>query len=271
MTIFGSLLLGAVQGLTEFLPISSSGHLILLREILGINTAGGLAFDAILQLGTILAAAVYFRQTIAELIRDACFILIRKGERVKKENKRLIYALILGTIPAAVLGLFLEEIMETVFRSAALVAIALIAGSLLFIAAEKLSQRRLVTVNAKQGWWIGWFQTLALIPGISRSGATISGGLLLGLNRVTAARFSFLLALPIITGSGLKKLIDVIKYGSADASALHLVIGFALSFLVGWACIYWLLAYLKRHTLYAFVWYRLALALVVILISQMEK
>ena len=245
--------------------------MILLREILGINTQGGLAFDAILQLGTILAVVVYFRQTIIELIRDACFMLVRKGERVKKENKRLIFALIFGTIPAAALGLFLEQAMETIFRSALLVAVALIAGSLLFIAAEKFAKQKLGTVSAKHGWWIGCFQVLALIPGISRSGATISGGLLLGLNRVTAARFGFLLALPIITGSGLKKLIDVVRFGGADAGAPHLVIGFAASFLVGLACIYWLLAYLKRHTLYAFVWYRLALASLVILLFLAKK
>jgi undecaprenyl-diphosphatase len=210
---------------------------------------------------------VYFRQTIIELIRDTFFLLVRRGERVKKENRGLIFALIFGTVPAVALGLFLEPIMETVFRSASLVAVALIAGSLLFIAAEKLAKQKSGTVSAKQGWWIGTFQVLALIPGISRSGATISGGLLVGLNRVAAARFGFLLALPIITGSGLKKLIDVIRFGGADASALHLTIGFTAAFLVGWACIYWLLAYLKRHTLYAFVWYRFALAGLVVVLS----
>ncbi|MBU1033114.1 MAG: undecaprenyl-diphosphatase UppP [Patescibacteria group bacterium] len=265
MTIFDSLLLGIIQGLTEFLPISSSGHLILMREVLGINTQGGLTFDAILQLGTILAVFVYFRKLVLELIRDAVRYLIGQGKKVKKENRMLILALIFGTIPAAALGFFLEDVMETVFRSALLVAVTLIAGSLLFVAAERLAKQKFENVSPKQGWWIGCFQLLALIPGVSRSGATISGGLLLGINRVTAARFSFLLALPIITGSGLKKLLDVYQFGIVDVSALHLTLGFVSAFVVGLICIHYLLKYLKNHTLYAFVWYRLALAAIVLI------
>ncbi|MFH1291863.1 MAG: undecaprenyl-diphosphatase UppP [bacterium] len=265
MTIFNSLLLGIVQGLTEFLPISSSGHLILMREVLGINIQSGLTFDAILQLGTILAVFVYFRKLVLELIRDAVRYVIGQGKKVKKENQMLILALIFGTIPAATLGFFLEDVMETAFRSTLLVAVTLVAGSLLFIAAERLAKQKLKSVSPKHGWWIGCFQVLALIPGVSRSGATISGGLLLGLNRVTAARFSFLLALPVITGSGLKKLLDVYQFGIADVSTLHLSLGFVSAFIVGLVCIHYLLKYLKNHTLYAFVWYRLALAAIVLI------
>lgn len=268
MTVLDSALLGAVQGLTEFLPISSSGHLILLRDVLGVNTSGGLAFDAILQLGTILAVFVYFRTTIWNLIaRDGIRLVTGRASQVKKEDTTLILSLIVGTIPAFVLGLTLEKTMETVFRSALLVAIMLILGSVLFIIAERKATQISTATTVRQSWWIGCFQTLALIPGVSRSGSTISAGLLFGLTRETAARYSFLLSLPIITGSGFKKLYDVLKHGAAlDATYLELAIGFVISFVVGLACIRFLMRYLKTHTLMAFVWYRLALASIVLII-----
>lgn len=250
MNALDSLLLGTIQGFTEFLPISSSGHLILFRELLGLNVQGGLAFDAILQLGTVLAVVVYFRKDIVELF--------------KPQGRSLLASIAIGTIPALVLGLLLEKTMDTVFRSAILVAVMLIAGSVLFIVAEKAAKQTTNAATLGQAWWIGWFQTLALVPGVSRSGATISGGLLFGMTRESAARYSFLLSLPIIAGSGLKKLLDVVQAGGADTSYLNIAIGFAAAFFVGLACIRFLLTYLKRHTLYAFVWYRLALAAIVI-------
>lgn len=250
MTAFDSLFLGVVQGFTEFLPVSSSGHLILIRELLGINVEGGLSFDAVLQLGTILAVVVYFWNDILNLFR--------------RQGRPLLVSIVIGTIPALVLGLLLEKTMDTVFRSALLVAVMLIAGSVLFIAAEKVAKQTSNAATLPQAWWIGWFQTLALVPGVSRSGATISGGLFFGMTRESAARYSFLLSLPIITGSGLKKLVDVVQAGGADNSLLNIGIGFVAAFAVGLACIRFLLSYLKRHSLYAFVWYRLALAAIVI-------
>ncbi|MFA5935381.1 MAG: undecaprenyl-diphosphatase UppP [Patescibacteria group bacterium] len=249
MTLFDGLLLGTVQGLTEFLPVSSSGHLILMRELLGLNTSGGLAFDAILQLGTILAVFVYFRRDIWNL----------------PKQRALLGAIVVGTIPALVLGLLLEDMMETTFRSPLLVAGSLVVGSLLFVLAERLAKRLHSRVTVQDGLWIGLFQTLALVPGISRSGATISGGLFRGLTRETAARFSFLLALPIITGSGIKKLLDVMQDRPTDIETTPLLLAFVTAFLIGLACIHFLLSYLKHHTLMIFVWYRLALALAVVL------
>jgi undecaprenyl-diphosphatase len=268
MTLADGLILGTVQGLTEFLPVSSSGHLILAREVLGINVAGGLAFDAILQLGTILAVLVYFRQTILNLIRDVLRIVSGRGKDVKKEDRNLLLGLIVGTLPALVFGLLLEKFMDSTFRSATIVAITLILGSILFFIAERVATQKDAHPSVKQSWRVGCFQTLALVPGVSRSGATISGGLILGLTRDMAARLSFLLSIPIITGSGLKKLVDVWQSGTIDATWTILAAGFLTAFLVGLFCIRFLLEYLKRHTLSAFAWYRIALAVIVLILVR---
>lgn len=270
MTFIDGIILGAVQGATEFLPVSSTGHLILLRDLLGINTAGGLAFDAVLQLGTAFAVLAYFRRDIWRLLIATVKIIFGRGSSVPKTDRSLILALIVGTIPAVLLGLVLEQTMETVFRNALLVAVALIAGSILFVAAERFSRRRSDAPTVRQGFWIGLFQALALVPGVSRSGATISGGLFFGLTRDAAARFAFLLSVPVVLGSGLKKLLDIAAAPSPDAAILPLAVGFCVAFATGFACIRFLLGYLKRHTLYAFVWYRLALAATVILVTVMH-
>jgi undecaprenyl-diphosphatase len=267
LTIIQSLALGAVQGLTEFLPISSSGHLILARELLGINTESGLAFDAVLQLGSILAVFIYFRQDIVRLIRAFFSLFIPHPPATSPQShsdRQLLFAILIGTIPALVLGLLLEETMETTFRSPLLVALTLALGSLMFYLAEKFARQASKAPNLKQAWWIGVFQCLALVPGVSRSGSTISGGLFLGLDRVAATRFGFLLSLPIITGAGLFKLIKIAKYGAADFDLLGLAVGFIAAFGVGYLCIAWLIGYLKNHSLMVFVWYRLALSAIVL-------
>jgi undecaprenyl-diphosphatase len=270
MNILDSVILGIVQGLTEFLPVSSSGHLILMREVLGINTSGGLAFDAILQLGTVIAALAYFRRDVWKLVVDAWKVVTGNRKQVALVDQHYLLAIIVGTLPALVLGILLEKTMDTLFRSAVVVAVTLILGSIVFMLAERHGKRQRTDVSVKDGWWIGVFQCIALIPGISRSGSTISGGLFRGLTRESAARFSFLLSLPIISGSGLKKLVDVIQDKPADIQMLPLAIGFAVSFLVGIACIHWLLGYLKKHGLHVFAWYRIALGLIVLLVVSLR-
>ena len=262
MDATSGIILGIIQGLTEFLPISSSGHLILAREILGLQTENGLAVDAILQLATIFAVGIYFYKDLIKLAKAAIFFILRKP--IGKDLKTLLIAIIFGTIPALIAGLFLEKTMETVFRSAELVAITLILGSILFWVAEKMAkQNKPLSVN--NGFLIGLFQTLALVPGVSRSGSTISGGLILGLTREQAARFSFLLSFPIILGSGLKKLLDLKNEQSADIINFPLFLSFLAAFAVGLICIHFLLRYLKNHSLNIFIIYRLALAAAVIL------
>ncbi|MFA4954033.1 MAG: undecaprenyl-diphosphatase UppP [Patescibacteria group bacterium] len=269
LTAAQGLLLGTIQGLTEFLPISSSGHLILARDLLHANTENGLAFDAVLQLGSILAVYVYFRKEVWRLI-CAAWSFVRPDIRYSTFDIRyyrsLLKILIIGTIPAFILGLLLEKTMETIFRSAGLVALMLILGSGLFWLAEKYAKQTSDLAKPKQAWWIGVFQTLALVPGMSRSGSTISGGLLFGLKREAAARFSFLLSLPVITGSGLLMLYKLTKHGAQDFSGVSLALGFAASLVVGYACIAWLIGYLKKYSLMVFVWYRLLLAALIFIV-----
>lgn len=265
LSSFQGLILGVVQGLTEFLPISSSGHLILARDLLHANTENGLAFDAVLQLGSILAVWIYFRHDVVVLIKSAALLVSGQVKNISAENLLLLKGVGLGTIPALILGLLLQEYLETVFRSAGLVAVMLILGSGLFYVAEKYSRQNKNLPDAKSAWWIGVFQTLALVPGMSRSGSTISGGLLFGLKREAATRFSFVLSLPIITGSGLLMVYKIAKHGAQDFSAASLIFGFTASFVVGYACIAWLIKYLKNHSLMVFVWYRLILAATVLI------
>lgn len=231
-----ALILGLVQGLTEFIPVSSSGHLIIVREFLVIH-GNDLAFDAILQLATILAVLVYFWKDLWGLLYD--------WKKLK--------IIIIATIPAVVFGLLLEKYMETVFRNVLLVAIMLAVGSFIMLLSEYFSTKD-KTLTLKNGFIIGLFQCLALVPGMSRSGMTISGGLFIGLSREEATRFSFLLSFPIILGSGLKKLLDI---PHVDAS---LSVAFIVSFIVGLGAIHFLIKFLKHHSLRLFAWYRILLA-----------
>lgn len=260
MDIFSSIILGFIQGMTEFLPISSSGHLIIIREFLNIGTDLDLAFDAVLQLATSLAVLVYFRREFIKLFFAFLKLISRKV--IDAEEKILLFAIVLGTIPAVVFGLLLEDYMGTTFRSAELVAGMLLLGSLLFFVAEKFAvQKQELTV--RKGIWIGFFQVLALLPGMSRSGATISGGLLFGLTREKAARFSFLLSFPIIFGSGMKKLLELGGSGALNEIGASLFCGAVTAFVVGLVVIHYLLKYLRNHTLNVFIIYRVVLAIVI--------
>ena len=259
MSIFEAIALGIVQGITEFLPISSSGHLILLRSLFGVNDAQGLAFDAVLQLASVAAVFVYFFPDVWLLTQTA----LRKLGRlpVNKKEETLLYALLIGTIPALVCGIFLESFMESTFRHPVLVAIVLILGSILFMYAEFVYQNKPRTneMSIKNGIKIGMFQVLALVPGMSRSGVTISGGMLLGLSRTEAARFAFLLSIPIITGAGLKKLLELIVNKEA-IQWLPLLVGTMVSFFISLCAIHFLLKFVRNHSLWPFIWYRIILA-----------
>jgi undecaprenyl-diphosphatase len=195
MNLFADITFGALQGLTEFLPISSSGHLVIFHELFGLTGADDLTFDAILQLGTMLALLAAFRQDLLRLTQNGIQWLNGKRTSEIQRDFNLICAIIIGTIPAIGLGLFLQKWMETIFRHSWLVAIILILGSGLMFVAEKTTQPKATPLNLKSGLIIGIFQCLSLIPGMSRSGSTISGGLLLGLSREQATRFSFLLSI----------------------------------------------------------------------------
>ncbi len=267
LSTIDSIILGMVQGLTEFLPISSSGHLIIAREILDINQIGGLAFDAVLQLATACAVILYFRKDIGELIAN-----LFTGCRDKIKNVLTLF-LIVGTIPALIAGLFLQDYMETVFRNTQLVALTLIVGSLIMLAADwiysKKEKEDKVSCELSYGksFIVGLFQALALIPGMSRSGMTISGGYFLGLQKDVAVRFSFLLSIPIIAGSGLLKMKDIIQDPSLiGGQYVVLAIGAATAFIFGWFAIDFLLKFLKTNTFKVFVIYRILLAVLLLLL-----
>ncbi|HZS34872.1 MAG TPA: undecaprenyl-diphosphate phosphatase [Methylomirabilota bacterium] len=253
MTPLHAVVLGLVQGATEFLPISSSGHLILVPALLGWPDQG-LAFDAAVHLGTALALLCYFAP---ELWQVAAGLLAgRVGDR------RLMVALAVGTVPAALAGLALEHAVETRLRSTAVVAVTTIVGAIILWWADRQAARgrvhELRQVGVARAFGIGLAQILALIPGTSRSGITLSAGLFLALDRPTAARFAFLLGLPITAGAGLLKTAALAR-GGAGGEAWNVALGVGTSFAAGLAAIWFLIAYLRRRTLLAFVVYRLLL------------
>lgn len=266
MDIFSSIVLGFVQGVTEFLPVSSTGHLVLTHSLLGVEDTSSLAFDAVLHLATALAVIVYFFDEIYILIQT----VMRKLGRlpVNEKDFTVVKAVGIGIIPAIILGLILESTMEQMFRNPILVAIVLIVGSLFFMYAEYQYENNFHTgeVDVKTGFKIGLFQTLALIPGFSRSGATIAGGMILGLSRSDAARFSFLLAVPIILGAGAKKILELIS-SDVEVAWLSIGVGAFVAFVVGLCAIHFMISFVRKHTLWPFIWYRIILACFVLFVA----
>lgn len=263
MAVFPAILLGALQGITEFLPISSTGHLVLAHALWGGAGGSDLAFDAILHLATATAVVVYFWSDLMILLNT----LVRKLSRlpVNEKDMTLIYALLIGTIPGVAFGIMLESLMESVFREPLLVAGVLVAGSVLFAYAEwrYLNSKREGSMSVRKGLIIGLFQALALVPGMSRSGASIVGGMLLGLTRVEAARFSFLLAIPIMLGAGGKKFLELAT-ASEPVAWLSVAAGATTAFIVALLAIHFMLSFVRNHTLWPFIWYRIILAGLVI-------
>lgn len=251
-----AVILGLVQGLTEFLPVSSTAHLILVSQVLKLDPDRfGLGFDVALHLGTALAVLLYFATTWVGLLGD-----------VLRGRWRLPLVIVAGTIPAAVAGVLFESAVSTTLRSAVYIAIGLLVGSAIFILAERLGarRRRLERVSFVDAAIVGTAQAIALVPGISRSGITISAGLFRGLERPDATRFAFLLATPIIVGAGLKTLLDARKAAELTAHLDVVAIGFVVSFVSGLAAVWFMVRYLRSHSLNVFVAYRVALAVVIL-------
>jgi undecaprenyl-diphosphatase len=265
-----ALLLGLVQGATEFLPISSSAHLYAIPYLFGISDPllSSLAFAAVIHLGTLAAVLVALRSDVMRLTRVALRLITSAGRhRGDPADKRLILAIIIGTIPAVIVGVAAGDLLESAVRTPLVVAGAVTAGALLLWFAERVStrERPLQSVGVIDGLMIGLAQALALIPGISRSGATISGGLLLGFRRESAARFGFLLGIPAIAGAGTIELRRLLE-SSEDlvASAPLLLIGVVSAFISGLFAIKLLFRILDGGSTRIFVAYRFAFAAVLV-------
>ena len=265
-----ALLLGLVQGATEFLPISSSAHLYAIPYLFGISDPllSSLAFAAVIHLGTLAAVLVALRSDVTRLTRVALRLITSAGRhRGDPADERLILAIIIGTIPAVIVGVAAGDLLESAVRTPLVVAGAVTAGALLLWFAERVStrERPLQSVGVIDGLMIGLAQALALIPGISRSGATISGGLLLGFRRESAARFGFLLGIPAIAGAGTIELRRLLE-SSEDlvASAPLLLIGVVSAFISGLFAIKLLFRILDGGSTRIFVAYRFAFAAVLV-------
>jgi undecaprenyl-diphosphatase len=257
------MVLAVVQGLTEFLPVSSSGHLAIVSRIFFAGDAGA-SFTAVSQLGTEAAVLVYFARDIVRIIKAWCSGLF-KGLTVKSRGNvdyRLGWYVIIGTIPICVLGLFFKDEIRSGVRNLWVVATALVLFSGVIALAEYVGRqsRHIEQLNWRDALVVGVAQCLALIPGVSRSGSTISAGLFLGLDRELAARFGFLLAIPTVFASGLFSIPDAFHPVTSGMSATgpQLLVATLIAFVIGLAAVAWLLRFLVRHSMYWFVGYRVA-------------
>ena len=267
MGILQAIVLGLVQGATEFAPVSSSGHLILVPWILGWVMIGDTdvrkSFDVALHVGTLLGALVYFRQDVT---RYAVAWFRSVGARkMSTPDGRIAWALVVGTIPGAIAGALFENVIQEELGAPWLIAVMLVAFGMLLVLVDRRarSDRGLDTIGPRDGLVLGTAQALALQPGVSRSGVTITAARAMGLDRQSAARFSFLLSLPIIAGAGAYKAVDLAQTG-LQGHACEFVAGIVASAISGFAVIWGLLRYLKRHDFAVFLWYRVALAATVL-------
>ena len=268
MSWLEAIVLGLVQGLTEFLPISSSGHLRIVSEVFFAADAGA-AFTAVTQLGTEAAVLLYFARDIGHLA-VTWFRGFGSPAVRATQDYTLAWLVIIGTIPIGVLGFLFEDAIQTTGRNLWIIATALIGFGLVLGVAERVGRQRrpVEQLTLRDGVLMGFAQALALIPGVSRSGGTLTAGLFLGLTRPAAVRFSFLLAIPAVVAAGLFQIPDVFTAGGPglQPTVAQMVVATLIAFAVGYAAIAWLLRYVERHSVYVFVWYRVALGLVVIVL-----
>ncbi len=276
MDIFQAIFLGVVQGLTEFIPISSSGHLIIIPWLFGWADPG-LAFDVALHLGTLVALLWFFAGDWTRLLRAGIASLVER--RIGNDpDRRLAWFLVIGSVPGGLVGVLAESKIEEWFHAPnaqhnanamiAMGAIIALLGAALF-AAERLARhtRTLAHISLRDVLVIGCAQALAIFPGVSRSGATITAGLALAFERQAAARFSFLLSAPLIAGAGAKSVFGIVRAGIAPSEALFFGVGFLSATISGYLCIKFLLRFLQSHSTEIFVYYRWVLAALVIAVA----
>ncbi len=273
MSVFQAFILGIVQGLTEFLPVSSSGHLVLVPEFFNIPTPG-VSFDVLLHVATLVAVVGYFIKDVAKIVA-ALFSPRRMTKEEVRYWRRLFVWLVIGSVPAAIFGLALNSFFESLFSSTASVGIFLMVTAVLLVASD-LATRAAVRRNRPgaslremrpvDAVIVGCFQALAIAPGISRSGSTISAGVFLGFDRETAARFAFLLSIPAILGAFLFKLPDL-GGGATGTSGAALFVGFLAAAVSGFLAVRFMMRFLKKHPLWGFAVYTALVGLFVIVLS----
>jgi undecaprenyl-diphosphatase len=272
MPILQVIVLAVVQGLTEFLPISSTAHLYLTSKVLGWDD-GGLTFDIVLHIGTLLAVLMYFFRDWVQILAQGFGIRHGRDEELK-HNHMLLWLLAIGTIPVGIAGLLFGKQAETVWRSPYVIGVMLIVVGVLMGYAEKAGQRvrDLSSLNLPDALGIGAAQALAVVPGTSRSGATICAGLFRNLTREAAARFSFLLSTPAIALAAGKALYDLHKHGGMHALLeTNVLVGVSVSAVTGCAVIAWFLRYLRRSSLRPFVYYRIIFGIMVLALAFIRR
>ena len=274
MSVFEAILLGIIQGLSEFLPISSTGHVTVAGKLLNLISSEHperwTAFIAVIQLGTMFSVLIYFAKDLFLIVRDFLRdnFLSRKKFSLQSLNSRLGWLIIVGTIPVVVIGLLFKDSIEgTLTKNLYVISFSLIGLAIILAIAEKIAnfKKDMGNITVKDSIIIGIAQAFALIPGSSRSGTTITGGLFLGLKRDVAARFSFLLSIPAVLASGLFELIHSLDYLTADM-ALNIIIATLVSGISGYLAIDFLIKFLKKHSTFVFIYYRIAIGLFILIL-----
>ncbi len=274
MNIFEAALLGIIQGLTEFLPISSTGHLTVAGKLMHLisnrHPQEWTAFIAVIQLGTLVAVIIYFWKDIWKIIFDFTNENIKERVKYKEQslNSRMGWLIIIGSIPVGVIGISLKKIIEgTLTKDLYVIVGSLIVLAVILAFAEKIAKLKkdMKDITRTDSFIVGICQCLALIPGSSRSGTTITGGLFLGMNRETAARFSFLLSIPAVLASGLLEFYESLKFLNS-ALAVHLIVSTLFALIFGYLSIDFLLKYLRKNSTFVFVYYRIALGILILIL-----
>jgi undecaprenyl-diphosphatase len=270
VTIFQAIILGVVQGLTEFLPVSSSAHLVLTPYLLGwqISAEQEFIFDVLVQMGTLAAVIVYFWRDLWEIITAFVKGIVQR-KSFENQNSRLAWYLILATVPAGALGLTVKKVVEAAFDSVTMTGVFLLATALLLALAEVIGKRtRIINqITWLDALWIGCFQAISIFPGVSRSGATITGAMTRHLERGAAARFSFLMSIPVMLAAGLLEIIDLMNSPILADFLPAVITGFVAAGVVGYLSIHWFLKYLARRSLFVFSGYCAVIGVLVIILT----
>ena len=271
MTLLTALILGIIQGLTEFIPVSSTAHLLIGQKLLGLPADDAMfSFLVLVQIGTILSLLIYFWKDLTAILGDTLKNLggLRDFKSLP-ENAKMGWFIVLATVPALVAGYLLKDAVEALFRLPLLeAAIRLLAAAILLSLAEWLTKkdRRLASMTWLDALVVGLFQIIAVFPGASRSGSTISGGMFRGFDRPSAARFAFLMSVPVMLAAGAYEMLDVVRMPGLAEFLPVLAIGFIAAAIVGWLAVRWLLGYLAHHSLYAFSAYCAVIGTIVLIL-----